>query len=220
MPNNMPEKNNQSAGYTYIANNTRTSLVINSFWIFNFFSAIMPMMGVYTLSKYSIALQEQTEAAKQAFLTVAQNYDTASSLVSIIFICCAFIFSFWIYRASANTHALNPQTKMEFSPGWCIGCYFIPILNLYWPYKSMKELWLINVKKENTSIVLGWWITYLILNFTASAVSKLSSHDQLNLYGYILLDGISNIFGIISAIIAIKIVTEINKAQINKAKNH
>lgn len=216
MQNNPPEK--QKVVYTYIANNTRTTLVINAFWIFAFFCAIMPMMGLYTYSKFNIALQEQTEAAKDAFITVAQNYDTASSLVSIIFICCAIIFSFWIYRASVNTHALNPQTKIEFSPAMCILCYFIPILNLYWPYKSMKELWLLNVKTENTTMILNWWITYLILNITASVVTKLANHDQISLTGYLVLDSISNIFGVIAAVLAIKMITEINKAQIKASK--
>lgn len=199
MANNISKKIIDAAkSYTYIPNNFRTSLVVYLFWLFTFLSAIVPMIGAYTLIKYSTA--------------AAENYDTVSGWVGIIFLLCAIAFLFWIYRASVNTHALNPQTKIEFSPGWCVGCYFIPVLNLYWPYKSMKELWTLNVKKE-TDIILSWWITYLILNFTATAISKF---NHLELVGYILLDTASNISGIISAVIAIKIFKEINAAQINR----
>lgn len=199
--------------YIFKANNSRTFLVAYSFWLFITLSAIAPLIGAYTLIKFSIAMREKTNETKDAFLYIAQQYDTVSGWIGICFIVCAIIFSFWIYRASSNTHSLNPNIKIEFRPGLCLGSYFIPFLNLYWPYKSMKELWLLNVKSNNTDIILSWWITYLLFNFTAIAVLKLSINDQLGLQWYIGLDTASNVFGIISALLAIKIVKKINKIQ-------
>ena len=217
----VPKKSNYVfKRYKYITNQKRTSLVKYLFGLFAILSALAPIIGIYTLAKLSVAVHERTDEAKQAFLTVAAKYDIVSGIASIIYLICAIIFLFWIYRASSNTHALNEKTKIEYSPGWCVGSYFIPLLNLYWPYKAMKELWQLNVIQANVrrsaSIVFFWWITYLLLNFTATIVSKLSVNDYSSFYLYILVDTASNVFGLISALLAIKIVNNINTAQVKK----
>lgn len=50
------------------------------------------------------------------------------------------LFVKWIYRASFNARALGAQ-NMKFTPGWSVGYYFIPFLNLWRPYQAMKEIW-------------------------------------------------------------------------------
>lgn len=201
--------------YRYISNNLRTLFVIYSFWVFIILSAVVSMIGVYALVKFNIAMREQTDITREAFLYVMNNYDTASDWLIIILILCPIVFLFWIYRASVNTHALYPQTKIEFSPGWCVGSYFLPIFNLYWPYKSMKELWILNVKKEK-SIILIWWILYLVSSCMMKFTSKLVINNHSDFMEFTLFDVASTILEIICAVIVIKIVTEINKAQVNR----
>ncbi len=47
---------------------------------------------------------------------------------------------FWTYRVSRNLAALGTLDP-EYSPGWAVGFYFIPILNLFRPYQAMVEIW-------------------------------------------------------------------------------
>lgn len=50
------------------------------------------------------------------------------------------VVAMWIYRAHANLRAASID-GLEFSPGWAVGCYFIPIVNLFKPFQDMRELW-------------------------------------------------------------------------------
>lgn len=75
--------------------------------------------------------------------------------------------AFWIHRAHANLHEAGIE-GLEFTPGWVIGWYFVPIFNLFKPFQAMKELW-------NTSVGLSdqdggetpfqlkiWWACWLL----------------------------------------------------------
>jgi len=73
------------------------------------------------------------------------------------------LFCIWIPRANRNARALG-ATGMRFTPGWSVGWYFIPIMNLFRPYQAMKEIWVASVPSDATprqrragSPLLGWW---------------------------------------------------------------
>ncbi|MEM7745575.1 MAG: DUF4328 domain-containing protein [Pseudomonadota bacterium] len=46
----------------------------------------------------------------------------------------------WIYRATANARAIAPEDG-RITPGWAVGWYFVPIVNLWMPYKAMRQTW-------------------------------------------------------------------------------
>jgi Domain of unknown function (DUF4328) len=78
-------------------------------------------------------------------------------LTIILFIIIGIVFLRWIYYTNKNLHLLSNQ-KMEFTPGWSVGWYFIPIANLFMPYQSMKEIWRVSHKNESASYaIVGWW---------------------------------------------------------------
>lgn len=66
----------------------------------------------------------------------------------------------WIYRASANAHAITDE--MDISPGWAVGWYFVPFANLVKPFQAMKEIWRASHRagagdEPRGSAILGWW---------------------------------------------------------------
>jgi len=73
----------------------------------------------------------------------------------------------WIYRSAKNVIALGFHT-MKTSPRWAIGWFFVPVADLYMPYKTMKEIWRGSqspgTKATGTSII-GWWWGLLLLFF-------------------------------------------------------
>lgn len=158
-------------------------------------------------------MYEQTEEASNAFMSIAQQYDNISALIGVSFLLSAVIYSFWIFRVSSNSRCLNPDVKTKFTPVWSVLSYFIPFLSLYWPYKSMKELWHLNVKTPDKGIILGWWISFLFLNSSTIASSKLDDPSVIGYQWYVGLITVSNIFGIVSAFLALKIIKQINEAQ-------
>lgn len=76
------------------------------------------------------------------------------------------IFSMWLHRANKNSHGFGAR-GMQFTPGWAVGYYFIPILNIWKPYQSMKEMWQISQDPEDwemqpSGLVGLWWAFWLI----------------------------------------------------------
>ena len=62
-------------------------------------------------------------------------------LVQLILYAAAFIVTLrWIYLANNNARARGAD-DMIVSPGWAVGWFFVPLLNLVMPFIAMRELW-------------------------------------------------------------------------------
>lgn len=46
----------------------------------------------------------------------------------------------WLSYIARNARALAPGDTVP-TPGWVVGHYFIPLLNLYLPLRDMRQLW-------------------------------------------------------------------------------
>ena len=71
----------------------------------------------------------------------------------------------WIYRANWNARQLGAK-GMRFTPGWAVGWFFVPFLNLWKPYEAMKEIWKAsanpaNWQAESVPLLLhAWWFLW------------------------------------------------------------
>lgn len=116
--------------------------------------------------------KEQTEAhqAGQAMLSIGYL---------VVYIITAITFLKWIYRANLNCHCFGTR-DMKFSPGWSIGWYFIPFMNLFKPYQAMKEIWLVSKdpqkwQSQKGSLLLGiWWALWIVSNILGQAAGRLT----------------------------------------------
>jgi hypothetical protein len=107
-------------------------------------------------------------------------------IVSIFFLvallACIVLVGRWIYRASANAHALSDE--MTISPGWAVCSYFIPIVNLFKPYQAMREIWLASHFRGNwhgepsPSLVSGWWGLWIVVNILDNISVRLGTFDE------------------------------------------
>ena len=69
----------------------------------------------------------------------------------------------WQYRAHANLRGLG-RGHLDHRP-WAIGWWFVPIANLWMPFKVVREVWKASEPAEDpvawigvrTWSVLGWW---------------------------------------------------------------
>ena len=91
------------------------------------------------------------------------------------------VVAMWIYRISANAHAISGE--MTISPGWAVGWYFIPIANLFKPFQAMKEAWLAshfrgNWHGEPAPALLGWWWgLWLVTNVLSNISFRIGLDD-------------------------------------------
>lgn len=108
----------------------------------------------------------------------------------IIVILSMVFFIMWLRRAYFNLHSLSWHSARH-SEGWAAGSWFIPILNLFWPYQIMEDIWrgtqnAIREKfgePQSTALIGWWWALYLINKFfgyiTAFASKGATEVDSL-----------------------------------------
>ena len=69
----------------------------------------------------------------------AEQNDKRENLVTLAFsfsyLATAVVFGIWIVRANKNARALGAK-NLSASPGWALGYFFVPILNLWKPFKA------------------------------------------------------------------------------------
>ena len=136
-------------------------------------------LGVCLLSLQSDFMQMNLLGGGSFSQAKAESNDARQRIIGLVFLA-AFIvtgiaFLKWIYRANSNCRGFGAQ-DMEFSPGWSIGYYFIPIMNLYRPFAAMKEIWKVsgnpaNWRSATGSPLLGWWWALWLISGILGQVS-------------------------------------------------
>jgi hypothetical protein len=94
----------------------------------------------------------------------------------------------WMYRASQNLHKVQlPQ--LEFSAGWSVGWWFIPIANWWKPFQVMRELYRgslviygkasrANYRVQPFAQVVGWWwALWLVGNIFSNMAARLDFYE-------------------------------------------
>jgi len=105
--------------------------------------------------------------------------DTATTIVDCVQLFIAIIlgvtFLRWIYRANKNLHLLSSE-QMDFTPGWSIGWYFVPIAHLFKPYQAMKEIWNVAHRGKSSihTILVWWWFLWITSMISDRMVMKLA----------------------------------------------
>lgn len=136
---------------------------------------IMNLQAKVTISNDTLMLSDNMA------IIVARS----SSLLTII---TAIIFLMWLYDAYRLTKEQFPA-GLSSTPGFVVGCYFIPFINLVRPYEFMKELWLARPKvlrdeekaSPTSTVPVGAWWSLMILRGTASWVAIGFSNHQADL---------------------------------------
>lgn len=96
----------------------------------------------------------------------------------------------WIYRVHRNLRALGNPT-LEFSPGWAIAWYFMPILSLFKPFEVMREIWhgsdpdLSDVPRDRwptgSLALLRWWWGFHIAAYLVHYLVYYTARDAVSL---------------------------------------
>jgi hypothetical protein len=62
---------------------------------------------------------------------------TLSSLVSFAALAAEILFFVWQFRAASTARELGYRSRH--SPGWGVGCWFVPVVNLWMPYQAVRD---------------------------------------------------------------------------------
>lgn len=150
------------------------------------------MMAMDIISAYSNILQlnllKNAELSMMGVdMELADANDTRQQIVAIVhlllIVATIVTFIMWYYRAYKNLHELK-VASLHHTPGWAIGAWFVPFLNLGRPYTIMKEIWVntqnFTVPKDelirpSSSLIVGWWWgLWLFSNFLANITGRMT----------------------------------------------
>ncbi len=136
-----------------------------------------------------------------------------------VLIGCIVVVAMWIHRAHTNLIDAG-HSDLEFSPGWAVGWYFIPIANLFKPFQAMKELWNTSFGLSNDFggeapfDIKAWWGCWILGNIIGWQSTRLSLNDDAGAYQISLIMGVvSSILSIAAAYYLIGMIREITNVQ-------
>jgi hypothetical protein len=165
---------------------------------------------LHRLSRGELVTRAQVDAADSRLVGLGR-------LWLLVFIATVVVWLVWQYRAQANARQLTIK-KLMFSPGWAVGWWFIPIANLFQPFRAVRELWQASgstdLSEEGTwPVLVLWWAGWLGFNLFAQFARSSSPNNVSDFIRADELQLISVPLGIASAALAIAIVRAVERRQ-------
>lgn len=154
--------------------------------------------------------------------------DTRQSLIVFgqlaLAIVTAIVAFMWVHAANRAARELGAG-EMQFTPGWAVGWFFVPIANFFQPYRVVNELWKASdperPRSDSTAwkhapsppLIAGWWIA-LIVEGVLSRVISIAGDDTIEeLQRLTQLYIAADALGILTAFLAIQVVRGIDRRQ-------
>ena len=144
-----------------------------------------------------------------------------------VYIATIVVFLMWLYRSYENLPSFGVRRNtLKYSSGWAVGSFFIPFVSLVIPYRAVKELW--NKSVPNSGDLFSdlgppgffplWWAAWLISNFASQTYLRLSWRNELSTEATAVFGIVTSILDIAAAVLAMMVVREIDRQQIESAK--
>lgn len=187
-----------------------TSFLVVMLWV---------SLALEILSLFSDASQLSL-LGREFTIQEAEANDARQTLIGIaylvVFLTTAVTFLRWVHRANVNCRGFGAE-GMTFTPGWSVGYYFIPFINLVRPYQAMKEIWQAshNPSSWKTSDPIGplglWWTLWLVNGFLGQLTFRLSARaDTIEaLKSSTMVAIAASVAGIPLCLVALKMVKEV-----------
>lgn len=129
-------------------------------------------------------------------------------------------FLVWFHRAAKNVRMFGHE-GLEYSPGWCVGWWFIPIAMLWKPYRAMKEVfrasdpeavregssseWLLRPVPAMLGLWWGSWIVSKMLDRVSSRLHDVATASTLGI--------VAALVSMVAAVYVVMIMRTVEKNQ-------
>lgn len=142
-----------------------------------------------------------------------------------VFLATMILILLWIHRAHANLRAVGLE-ELTYSPGWAVGSFFVPIVNLFVPFRAMRELYNRSSGEPahfaaiTVADVNSWWSCYLVSNFIALFIAITTALGPTTGIHVVTPPGVdtglalfANLLGIGASVLLYRIVAAVTRAQ-------
>ncbi|MEM7143753.1 MAG: DUF4328 domain-containing protein [Verrucomicrobiota bacterium] len=103
-----------------------------------------------------------------------------------VYLMCVIFWCVWTNRCAKNVRALGANPRLlEYTPGWAVGWYFIPIAFWWKPFQAHREIWRATESPESpgTGEVPGavgvWWFFWVVANLVGNVSNRTTDPDVL-----------------------------------------
>ncbi len=200
------------------------------------------LLGMFVLSAVSVVsgfLQVEllSRAATGGILHAeAAANDSRQQLIGVLQIMLQLgtvvAFLIWFHRAHRNLPSLGAR-DLKYKPGWAVGGFFVPFLNLVRPLQVMREVWYgsdpsrverdasfdgpsIRNQLGTPALVGWWWALFLVSSLLGNISMRMAGApnprvDQLQAASVFLV--LSDLIDLPSAFVAIRLVGRITSWQ-------
>jgi hypothetical protein len=143
-------------------------------------------------------------------------------LTFALFVGTVVVFCMWLFRCAKNVMVFGtPRSLINYSAGWTVGSFFVPFANLVIPYRATKEVWQ-NSQPATASFLQAvsppawfpiWWTFWLLSNFASNVYFRMTFNEKVPREAAAIASVAADSLTIVAAILAIVIVSEIDKRQ-------
>jgi hypothetical protein len=146
----------------------------------------------------------------------------------VIFVVTVVAFLMWLHRAYRNLPALG-AVGLDTTPGWAVGCFFIPFANFFKPFRVVREIWHESAPvaesressggvaaQQGTPALVGWWWAFCLIANIAGLAGIRAEDTAATIEGMLLASWLliaSDALFIVAAVLSILIVKRIDEMQ-------
>ncbi len=204
-------------------NDQRAKAAIALIWLV---LALDALLLIFTVFQYFLIQEIVNGMAVSDTLAIIANYGagSSSSIYMLAFIISGITFIRWFRRAYYNLATITHNT--EYGDGWAAGGWFVPIMNLFVPYKIMKELYIKtdkylmfkqdygDKKKLKTDYVGWWWALWIITGIAGNIILRIEFRGlDLDPDTTFFMNVLNSALSIVLAIVTIIVVTDYSEAE-------
>lgn len=202
-------------------------------WLLWISVAIMPVVLTLDLFEYSVlgGIKDLSFSSNEEMVRQAEASDRNQAISGIvqlvIFLVSLIWFFMWVFKSNKLARALGAE-GMQYSPGWSVGWFFVPIANIFKPYFALKEIYLATIRPkgfdmkadvegqpDSLNLLKLWWFIGLadgvIGNIATRHYVKAEGIDQLITANKLIIA--SDCFSVVSALLTIWLVREYSRCQ-------
>ena len=107
--------------------------------------------------QFNVALNAAQNHQTAPVLTAPDPYGGFSAVLLLFGIAAIVVECVWQFRAASAARAMGLPAKR--SPGWGVGFWFIPVVNLWMPYQAIRDC--LAHDDPNRAMVMRYWLLYL-----------------------------------------------------------
>jgi Domain of unknown function (DUF4328) len=151
-----------------------------------------------------------------------EQLEVARRLQGLAWVVTAVLFLIWMRRVYGNAVATG-YVRIRLSPRWVVGTFFVPGVNVLWPFLVIREIWGASgpeadsaIQPRSTPAWLAWWWGLFVLATVLDPglwrlVEDTSTRFSLGLPSLFLV--LAQLLEIAAAILGIVVVRRINQRQ-------